>query len=89
MKCNIPKALCNQRVICRRYQIGLNDTNITAHKATLSAIRIYPVTPVCMGQKELSRIKNSISYCQMPLGARDGLHRLFHFPFVKSFSLQP
>lgn len=87
MKCNIPKALCNRRVIYRRYQIGPDDTNITAHKPTLSAIRIYPVTPVCTGQNELSWMKNSISYCQMPLRALDWLHRLFHFPSVKSFSL--
>lgn len=54
MKRNIPKVLCNRRFIYSRYLIRLDDTTITAHKPTLSAIKIDPVTPVCTGQTEMS-----------------------------------
>lgn len=54
MKRNIPKVLCNRRFIYSRYLIRLDDTAITAHKPTLSAIKIDPVTPVCTGQPEMS-----------------------------------
>ncbi len=62
MKANILKVLCNMSLICR-YQIVLEDTSITIHKPVLWAIRISPVTPLCMSQSNMIKTQIALERC--------------------------